>query len=135
MSFRTGVLGTAKFNTTELPIIGWGADPVASILAYVNSKTGGHVVRLPGITDGGVLEFQIDWDDSNNLFSTMSLRVGSQLTAIKQYIDGPSGTNFRQIASAYIQRTPLRVEVAGKIAYSIVALCDGTWGEIGQSAS
>lgn len=133
---RTGLLGTVTLNGTELPITNWNTAPTAVVVPFVNSLSGGHPKKLPTITDGGMVSFGYDWDDTNNPFGTpLSIRVGTILTNVKLYIDGSSGTRYKSAPSVIVVGTPLSVEVAGKISGSIVGTIDGQWAEIGGTLS
>lgn len=138
MSFspRAGITSTALINGTELPIIGWNRRPIAIIVRFVNSLSGGHPVYLPTITDGGKFSIEFDWDDANQPFAApLSIRVGTIITVVKLLIDTNVGTRFVSIPSAIVESTPFKTVVEGKIAGSIDCQTSGQWAEIGGTLS
>lgn len=133
---RTGKDGTVTINGTELPITNWNTAPTAVVVPFVNSLSGGHPRKLPTITDGGMVSFSYDWDDTNNCFGApLSVRVGMILTNVRLYIDGSAGSRYKSVPSLIVVGTPLSVEVPGKISGSIVGTVDYQWAEIGGTLS
>lgn len=140
MALRAGNTASATVNGTELPIVGWDNNPTAAIVTFINSKSGGHPVRLPTFTDGGAFTIDIDFDDANNAWAApISLYPGLILTNVRLYvIGGPSASGgltptYWQYPEAIVTGNPTRVEVAGKIVSRILCIASGPFAPPGQS--
>lgn len=134
----SGFTGTATIGSgpTELPVVGWGVTPTATILRYFNSLTGKHPAKAATFSD---LDFfiDIDWDDSNQPFSTSPLGIvpSTALTAVKLRLDGPSGSKYWDIGNAIVVGTPQTLQRDGKIVTRLNCTASGaTWTAPGGTA-
>lgn len=125
MSYLSGIQGTGTINGTELPVTGWDVTPSATILEFINSKTGLHpVVQSTILRARFAIEF--DFDPANQPFtSPLSIVVGSTLTSVNLYIDGTGGSNFWNFPSALVATTPQQLRREGKVVTRIECVASG----------
>ena len=124
-NYLAGITATATLNGTELSVTGWSVTPNATILEFINSKTGLHPVLMSTIMR---LRFTLgfDYDTNNQPFAApLSIVVGSTLTNVKLFLDGTGGSNFWNIPSALVASTPQSVAREGKIHTSIECAASG----------
>jgi hypothetical protein len=125
MTFHSGKTGTGTVNGTEVPLTDWAVDSSATIVQFINSKTGNYPKREATFRDL-TGNFGIDFDFDANLFaSPLSILAGVTVTNIKLYLNGTAGL-YWGIASAVIQGTPQSLSVDGKIITRVNFATDGT---------
>jgi hypothetical protein len=125
-TFHSGKTGTGTVNGVEVALTDWAVDPSATIVQFINSKTGNYPKREATFRDL-TGNFGIDVDFDSNIFATpISILPGTTVTNIKLILTGGTGgTLYWSIASAVIQGTPQSLSVDGKIITRVNFATDG----------
>lgn len=89
MSLYAGITGTATIGGQDFTVSGWRLNNPATILTFVNSKSGLHPQRLGTLTDL-TFDIDIDLDSTAQPFAANTIIAGATL-----------GTVFLQIAPGY----------------------------------
>lgn len=137
MSYHAGIGGTVTINGTELALTRWSVNPSATIVAFMNSKTGKFAKKQSTFEDCD-FSFSIDYDDAANAFAApLTLAPGQTITQVKLFLDNtavglPPNGEYWHFPSAIIQRTPQTLEVVGRIETTIDCTSDGTYGTPGN---
>lgn len=135
MSFLNGLTATATINGTELAVTGWSVNDSAVILRYVNSKTGIHPVKESTIEDA-TFSITVDFDPSLQPFAApLNIRAGTVLTAVKLFLDGPTGTTYWSFPSAIVASVGNSVVREGKVSTVLNCEASGQLAAPGGSLS
>jgi hypothetical protein len=127
MTFHSGTTATAKVGATELPVVSWNVDPSVEIQRFINSLTGNFAQKEATFKDAR-FTLVLDYDfEASPFAATPNLTIGTKVTNVKLYLDGPSGTKFWSFPSAVVVSTPQSNEVAGKPVTTINLENDGTF--------
>lgn len=126
MTFNSGYKGTATIGGNEVPLINWSVSPTADMVKFMNSKSGGYVLREATFKDCTV-SFEIDYDfDANPFAAPTNITVGVELTNVRLYLNGTSGSywNFPKLK---VIGTPQQLQVTGKITTKVNCAINGTF--------
>lgn len=125
--YLMGITSTASFNSNELPTTTWSVDSDATILSFINSKTGLHPVKQSTIIDA-TFSITVDYDPTLQPFAApYSFVPGLILTNVKLFLDGLSGTNLWLFPSAIIRGISQSASRPGKIGTVLRCEASGTF--------
>jgi hypothetical protein len=124
-SFFTGFGGDATINNKTFPVKSWQGRFPVTIVPFINSKSGGHIIRASTSIDWSAT-IVIDWNLSDQPFQSSQGTIvpGTLVTNIYLKISADANDGW-MLTNGIVADTPQGLSIAGTVETTLSLLGNG----------